>query len=422
MIRLTWADIGTKPHRERPSRNPPHPFMDLGWWAQVREYEHYFYEHNRTMPLLNDLGWSTLEGYEINPWPERFNGHMWIDRTDRHETIEGWYLDVYGKDEQTGGYYEMPRCPHLWLDMTYEPPEINPQECVTKPLKHHNPDDAANLNPLDLDPTTLTRLPFKNEDEAQVGDRFRAYCHLKEPILADIIGHDGASVVLSIPNDCLLFAPFDFRHPEWYRCFDVDGKQLLNTEEWLALRPDMEYVIHLRPRWWRVTVFVLAHYAYVSLWGFELNDEFFVHVFFDRPPVYPYRHDVIHSKQEQGSENWNGDMRSYDIGIDYWWEQTTAAANLAREILDQQYSWYCVVYMFLSNENPDLFFEAYPPRREELVCIIEHVDKVTGSTTPVFVRQHVGLDSIYPHYNWGAFLANWQVVPEPGRWRNPGSD
>jgi len=226
-----------------------------------------------------------------------------------------------------------------------------------------------------------------------------------------------------VPNDSILFAPFDFRHPEWYRCFSEDGTELTNTAQWLELRPDMDYVIHLRPRWWRVTVFLLAHFAYISLWGFQLNDEFFVHVFFDRPPVYPYRTDVIHSKQEQGTENWNGDMRSYDIGLDYWWEQTTAAANLAREVLDQQYSWYCVVYMFLSNEDPDLFMEAWPPRKEEIVCVIEHVDKITGKTQPVIVRQHVNLDHEYPHFQWGAFLARWSIVPdEKYTWRNPGGD
>jgi hypothetical protein len=164
-------------------------------------------------------------------------------------------------------------------------------------------------------------------------------------------------------------------------------------------------------------VFLLAHYAYVSLWGIQLNDEYFTHVFFDRPCVYPYRHDAIHSKQTQGYPNWNNDMRSYDLGIDMWWETTKAAGNLRREVLDQQYSWYCVVYIFLNNENPDLFFEAWPPRKNEIVAVIEHVDKATGSRSPVYVRQARYLDDEFPKFQWGAFIANWLIVPEPARWK-----
>lgn len=409
-------DMGTEMRRESPSRNPPHPFMDLGWYTQHREFELYFYEYNHENTRINDKAMSTLRGRLLNPWPERFSGHMWIDRTDRYETIEGFYLKLWEKDEVTDDYLELPRSPHTWIDVTYEPPEVNPQECVTVPLKHHNPNDAANWNPMGLPLGELSRLPMKNETES-LDWRFRGYCHLKEPVLTDITGDSDRPIVLEVTNDNLLFAPFDFRHPERYICQDEDGRVLPGTENWLTLRPDMEYVIHLRPRWWRWTVFVLAHYAYISLWGVIPNDEYFWHVFFDRPPVYPFRHDVIHSKQEQGYLNWNNDWRSYDIGIDYYWETTDAAADLAAQILNQQYSWYCVVYSFLGNEDPDLFLEAWPPRKGDIVCCIEQVDKVTRETTPIFVRQNMGLDSVYPDFDFGAFLLNWQVVPEPGKWK-----
>jgi len=399
--------------RSQVDRNVPN--LDLAWYVQDRDYEHYFYEFNTEIIGGTQASFRDVERRTMRQWPEPLSPHMPVDRTDRYAgSIEGWFLEVDVRDELTGMCYPMPRCPHVWLDPTYEVPEINPQEVVTKPLKHHNPAEAATRNPNGV-PLPWARLPFKNETEAQ-DSRFRGYTHLKEPILVDMHGYEGSSIVLRNPNDTLLFTPFDFSHPEWYNCFADDGTPL-DSYHWLALRPDANYTIHLRPRWWRYTIFVLAHYAYVSLWGLQLNDEYFTHVFFDRPPVYPYRHDVIHTKQVQGTPNWNNDMRSYDLGLDMWWETTKAAGNLAREILDQQYSWYCVVYMFLSNENPDCFIECWPPYKGDIVCAIEREDKATGSTTTVFVQQNRSLSTVFPKYQFGAFLFNWLVVPEPARWK-----
>jgi hypothetical protein len=415
MITISFADAGTKWASVNPS--PDHSFMELGWYNQERGYEHYFWETQRSHGEVDPTFLNATQ-HRLIPFSPGMGHHMWVDRTDRYETIEGFFLELWSRDEATGNCHKLPRCPHMWLDVSYEVPETNPQECVTKPLNHHTPNEAATINPAMLPPSELNRLPLKNETEYT--GNWRGYTHLKNPILADIHGYEGSSLILVNPNDSLLFAPFDFRHPEWYRCFNENGEELQGVEHWLTLRPDADYVIHLRPRRWRWEVFVLVHYAYISLWGIQPNDEYFTHIFFDRPPVYPYRHDVIHSKEEQGSQNWNNDYRSYDIGIDYYWETTNAAADLARQILDQQYAWYSMVYMFLSNENPDLFLDAYPPQTHDYVCGIERIDRSSGSRTVVWVRQARNLDSVYPHFRFGSFLLNWQVVPEEPRWYNPG--
>lgn len=412
MIQLRFTDGGTMWRSQSPDRNVPN--MDLGWWVQDRNYEHYFYEELAAM-AKTQASMRDVTRRPVRQWPEKISNHMWVDRTDRYAgSIEGWFLEMKMRDQLTGNFYPMPRCPHIWMDPTYEPPELNAQEVVTRPHKHHNPAEAATWNPNGI-PLPWGRLPFKNESEAQ-DPRFRGYTHLKQEILVDVHGYEGAQIALVNPNDTLLFTPFDFTHPEWYNVFTDDGNPL-PTDPWLFIRPDSDYVIHLRPRWWRFTIFVLAHYAYVSLWGIQLNDEYFVHTFFDRPTVYPYRHDCIHSKQVQGTPNWNNDFRSYDLGLDMWWETTDAAANLAREMLDQQYSWYCVVYMFLSNENPDCFIECWPPRKGDIVCALERIDKATGSSTTVFVQQNRYLNHVFPDYQWGAYLFNWLVVPEPARWK-----
>jgi hypothetical protein len=385
------------------------PGLDLGRYIHAggaKHWEHYFYEvqaytHRVNQTLRDGVG-GTIPFRSWNPGMPRT---CWVDYTNRYETIEGFYWKLHQRDQITDSYGQVPAAWHVWLDLTYEPPIIDAQEKVSD-LK--TPSEVAlEKSQEGEDPTQYVRAPLQNETEYH--GSWKGYTHLKNPIACTISGVGGNNVVLEIPNDQLLFAPQDWRYPEWYKCFNINGEPLEPTSEWLSLRRNGKYRVHIRPRMWRWTIFVLAHYIYVTLWGLIPNDEYFTHVFFDRPPFYPWRHDVITTKASSPVYNWNNQARSYDLALDYHWEHTNAAADLSRQIIEQQYSMPSMVYLFLSNEDPDLFLEAWPSYKGDIVAVIERIDEASGSEGLVFVQQSANLLSYFPKFQFGAFLARWRI-------------
>jgi hypothetical protein len=389
---------------------PVVPGLDTGRFQHmggVRGWEHYFYEEDEYKIQTNAMMFDKIGGVvPFRQWPPGMPSTCWVDNTTRYQTTEGFFWKWHQRDQLTGSYYPAPAMPHTWLDVTYEPPILDPQEKVSTLL---DSSEVANYMAEQEGGDTGNAIRDWLQNETEYTGPNRGYTHLKDPISITPEGIAGNNFVLEVPNDQLLFAPQDWREPGWYRCFDLNGEEL-DSETWLNLRPSGKYRIHLRPRLWRYTVTVIAHYVYVSLWGAIPNDEIFIHLYYDRPPFYPHRHDVIHTKAANPLFNFHGQPRSHDPAIDWSWEHSRAAADLARQMLAQQYNLISAVYIYVGNEDPDIFVEAWPSYKNDVVAVIERIDETTDTAQCVFVRQAVNLDDHFRKFHFGSYLARWQIT------------
>ncbi len=251
------------------------------------------------------------------------------------------------------------------------------------------------------DPTKWIRLPFANETNGTV---------LKEPLWMSWHGLQGPRFTIELPDNDI-FTPTDLRHPERYSWVDDDGKAVENGEQWAGFGDRSRLVLYLRPRRWRWIVTVYCIFEYDDWWGSSYNYEWFISVFYLRPPFYPYRHDIALTAQPDHytSENFLGEPRSYDAGIESAWDLSWHSRDLRRQILDQQWYSLCEAYTFVDNYPPDIAIQAYPPRFGEIVFGIGFMDEATGHESRIWAQVSGDLSTVYPQRTVGQFIADWSV-------------
>lgn len=365
------------------STNYSVPGMDQGYYREINMEYDFKNSSERRREMNIELREAPTEG-ELRPWPEPFPWRCWVDLTTRYvENQGGFKITTYRLDSMTGDYSEVPEgLSYIELGGDYDPTADRESQRMNRRVQQ---EDIAAVTPA---PTEWLHLPVLNR-----GGR----ADLKDPAVLHQLNHlDGKSFAVSMNNNPL-FAPFDLSKPERYDVLSDSGERLSDDEKVAAMttRYGSHYKLYLRPRNWRWVAHVYATYIYVSWFEMFYTTLGFTRAWFNRPPIYPARHDLIHTTQNPWWEYLHN-YYSVDDGIDYGFVHSNGAAELRYEIIDQQWWTQSEAFIFYSNDWPTCVLWQYPPEPKDIVCGIGRVDYPTGEEQRVWVRQSGDLTDEYP--------------------------
>jgi hypothetical protein len=330
------------------------------------------------------------------PWPQPFPGRCWIDWTPRYEGEDGGLqIETFRLDQYSGDLEPVPaNLAQLEDDTDYRPIVTRASERMEDML---TVDEIQDRND---HPTEWLRLPLRNEQ----GGSAYGYCQLEQPISLVQDHHSGDEYRINI-NYSPLFAPVDCRHPEWYRVVRTDGSpaQSIDVETFLSLRPDGYYKLYLRPANWRWVATVWANYIYVSFFEMFYTRQVFTTAYFDRPPIYPRRHDLIHTTQVADFE-YLGTLYSTDTGIDWAFNSSRGAAFLRHQIIDSQWWTYSEAFIFTGNDPATLAMWLWPPEAGDIVLGIGKYDPTSGFEEVLWLEQLIDLTDEYPRTVTGSYI------------------
>ncbi len=388
MITVLPYDAGTLPVRAVSHV----PGCDLGYYREAD------FEEGQTEDRheAQNAAMRVVTPWPMRPWLEPMPGKMWVDVDRRHqaEGDEGLRFNLYHRDS---------------LDDAFSLVPAGAGRLKLAPQPELEPTDAAVTSELGRSEVTqrstewdelVCRLDTLNESGGTA---------LREPLLLVWDGLCGPAYRLELADNTL-FAPFDLRRGlEGYLGVDAAGVPLLDeaAQAWLDLTVRGRYALYLRPRRWRWVVTVLAHFFTVSAFESYPNDELFIRTYFDRPPVYPWRHDVVHTSQVTDLEDFWGNRRSYDQGVEWSFDHSREAASLRSEIVGQQYTMgACFAYILLGCEAPVITLWRHPPRVGEIVLGLGRLDLATGAEdSRVWFVQRAVAQVLYPPTIIGEYLA-----------------
>jgi hypothetical protein len=330
---------------------------------------------------------------------------MPVDHTPRYETTgdDGLQLRIYADDDIISMAGEYPPAPDGVARLSMEPrPVTHPEETHLVP----------GLTWREVRDTTgepgLTRLDTDNEAGGT---------HLGPPLWLRWQGLTGHSYRLEVPGTQSLWAPFDLRRGlDAYEVLDSDGEPIPGPEarHWLNLQGG-RYRLYLVPRRWRYVAWLIVHYAWIIWHNVVSWDLPWTSAHWSRPPVYPYRHDVLHTAGNPQLPGYYA-LLDYDQGIDWAWCHSRRALRMAREIIQAQYfdpyTWSAFVYM--GAETPEITPWAWEPWPGDLVLGIERLCDLSGASSMVWVRQTADLAGEYPRWPISTFLSSSWVPPPIG--------
>jgi hypothetical protein len=200
-----------------------------------------------------------------------------------------------------------------------------------------------------------------------------------------------------------LFAPVDLTHPEWYDVLDENGGPVDAPLRRMSLRQDGRYRLYLRPANWRWVPTVWANYLYVSFFEMFTTRLVYTTAWFDRPPIYPRRHDLIHTTQSATWEYMHN-LYSYDAGISWALNGSRGAQDLRFQIIDAQWWTQSEAFIFLSVDPLTLAMWMWPPEAGDIVMGIGEIDNVSGAEQTVWLRQNRDLTDIYLRTVTGSYI------------------
>ena len=388
MIHCALHDGGTVPML-RPDAVPG---MDEMYWREGNFEEGVAEDRTRETNAVMQA----TDPVTMRPWPEPMPRHAWVDWTPRYEADgdDGLRFSLHHVDQITessalvsAGEVLFTREPQPLLDAS--------EGRLIRAL------DWREVQARAEDPTEWLRLDTDNESGGT---------HLKQPLELIYDRLRGATYHLELPDQSL-FTPFDLRYPERYRVVTDDGRELSDEEaaQALALRNGGRYRLHLRPRRWRYVATAWAYYALISGFEYVISTEVFTRAHFDRPPFYPYRHDLIESSKTTPLSGWFGAPLSYDEGIESQWGLSRSSQALRLEILDGGFRTLCLVKLFLFATNAEVTVWRYPPQTGEIVLGIDRVDQATGSSSRWWVVAKEDQATEYPATVLGHYLVPFCV-------------
>lgn len=334
---------------------------------------------------------------DLLPWPEKFPNRCWIDWTPRYEGEDGGLqIGTLRYDFMSARWNFVPaEMTQIPTDASYSP-VLNPNDTRIADAK-----TVAEVAAEGEHPTEWLRLPLYNEQ----GGKDYGYCQLESPTSVVQNFHQ-SNEYRFVVNYSPLFAPVDLTHPEWYQAVNSDGVPVPDRDRWLSMRPDGRYRLYLRPANWRWTVTVWANYLYVSFFEMFTTRLIFTTAYFDRPPIYPRRHDLIHTTQTADWE-YMGNMYSTDAGISWAFDLSRGAMQLRHEIIDSQWWTQSEAFIFLNNEQASIAMWLWPPEPGDIVFGLGQVDNATGHEQVIWFKQVVDLTDEYPRTVIGSY-----AVPE----------
>ena len=372
------------------------PGMDQGYFREL-DMEYQWPTERQT--AINDDLINTPIRTEYRPWPLPFPGRCWIDYSKRYEGADGGLkTNLYHWDHIFESMELVPSDLAQIDDPTYYEPNVERRyERVTDGM---TPDEIAAAYAWQGGATDYLRMKLYNEPGAKHG----ANCDLVEPAIMAHAAHVGYEYKLVLDYNPL-FAPVDMRHPEWYDLLDENGDPLPEETKnrRLSILNNGAYRFYLRPANWRWVAKVWASYIYVSWFEMFYTRQVFTTAWFNRPPIYPWRHDLIHSTQIADFEY----MQTYystDSGIDYGFNSSRGAAFLRYQIIDSQWWTQSEAFIFTGNDPATLVLWLYPPDAGDIVLGIGEVDPLTGSEQMFWVRQNRDLTDEYQRTVIGSYI------------------
>ena len=369
------------------------PGMDEGYFRGI-DMEWRFTEN--IQGDINDRLTAATRHATLVPWPVPFPGRCWVDWSPRYEGEDGGpKIRLHRHDLGEEDYAEVPAAlVQIPTDAAYDP------NASTEDARLGDRKTMTEIQSEQPSPTIWLRRPLQNE---RGGSRYAA-CALEQPVEMIHEGHTGDEYRI-VADYNPLFAPFDGRRPEWYEAQDQEGNAISDAAKLraMSLRPEGHYRIYFRPANWRWVATVYANYIYVSWFEMYPVTLTFTQAYFDRPPIYPSRHDLLHTTQTAGYP-YNGTFWSYDQGINNAFDQSRAAAFLRFQIIDQQWWTQSEAFIFAGNDPATLAMWLYPPEANDIVLGIAHVDDTTGEDDVVWFKQIRDLTSEYARTVIGSYL------------------
>jgi hypothetical protein len=328
------------------------------------------------------------------PWPRPFPARCWIDWTPRYEGEDGGLQIETVRHELMFNQYSFVsgKLTQIPTDAAYDP-VININD--TRVADSKTVDEIAAENP---HPTEWLRHALYNEK----GGKDYSYCQLEQP--ASLVqNHHIGDEFRPVVNYSPLFAPVDLTHPEWYDVLDENGGPVDAPLRRMSLRQDGRYRLYLRPANWRWVPTVWANYLYVSFFEMFTTRLVYTTAWFDRPPIYPRRHDLIHTTQSATWEYMHN-LYSYDAGISWALNGSRGAQDLRFQIIDAQWWTQSEAFIFLSVDPLTLAMWMWPPEAGDIVMGIGEIDNVSGAEQTVWLRQNRDLTDIYLRTVTGSYI------------------
>jgi hypothetical protein len=143
---------------------------------------------------------------------------------------------------------------------------------------------------------------------------------------------------------------------------------------------------------------VIVYVVFIYIGWFETYEVLlpFPHLWYDRPPVYPLRHNILET---------NADTN--DAAIVWQFEHSQAAADIEQQIFDAQWWTPCEVFIFKNVEKVVMWVNRVPPAKREVILGVGRVDQATGAESRVWVENRYNMTSAYPVQQ----IAYFQEVP-----------
>ena len=375
------------------------PGMDSGYF---RELDMEYTWPGERQVAINNLFVDTPTNGIYRPWPDAFPWRCWMDHTDRYEGEDGGpHFTLYQWDDLFQSFDPVPlETATIIEDADYDAIADPADTRVTDWMTSEEVVAAEGS----ADPTTWLRQPLRNE----VGGRDGHNCDLKNRVVINQAGHTGAHFTLAGDYNPI-YAPFDLRHPEWYDVLGSDGQSIdysgsqLVKDQLCSIINDSSARVYVRPANWRWVATVKAYYYYVSWFEFFLTSEIYTQAYFNRPPIYPVRHDLIHTTQTQSVE-WENVFYSSDPGISYGFNSSRSAGWLRYQIIDAQWWSLSEAYIFAKNDPLTLALWLWPPEAGDIVLGIGNVDHITGDEQVIWFRQNRDLTDEYPRTVIGSYI------------------
>lgn len=342
-----------------------------------------------------------LSGF-LRPWPDGFPWRMWMDYTDRlRGDYGGPHFDLFHWDDISGDFEPVPAPTATVITATvYDPGTYRDDARVTDWFTSEEVVAAEGSS----DPTTWLRLPLRNEPGGRDGHN----CELLNRVVINQFAQAGPHYKM-VGDYNPIFAPFDLRHPEWYDIIDSQGfpydpgASPVKKEQLISLLNDNAYKLYVRPANWRWAVTVTAYYYYVSWFEFFLTKQIFTHAYFDRPPIYPIRHNYLHTSRTATIE-WDHSYWSQDAGIDDGFERSRGSQFLRDQIIDAQWWTYSEAFIFARNDPAKIHLWLWPPESGDIVLGISTADRITGQESIFWLRQNQDLTHVYQRQVIGSYL------------------
>jgi hypothetical protein len=383
------------------------PGMDQGYYREL-DMEYQFPTERQFN--INDLLIDTPTSGTYRPWPDPFSWRMWMDYADRNRgDYGGPQFTLYNWDDFNGGVDPVAAPTAQVVTPALYDPLVSADDTRASDWLTPSEIQAAEGSP---DPTTWLRLPLYNEPGGKQG----SHCNLLNRVVLHQDGHTGPHYKLE-GNYNPIYAPFDLRHPEWYDILDSNGDALetgssaIIKDQLCAILNDNTYRVYVRPANWRWTATVTAYYFYISWFEFFLTSQIFTHAYFNRPPIYPYRHDLLTTTRTFPIE-WDHTFWSLDSGIDYGFNSSRGAGFLRHQIIDSQWYTLSEAYVFARNDPVKLYIWLWPPEAGDIVLGIGNLDHITGHEQVVWFKQNRDLTDEYPRTVIGTYLVTDFVVAQ----------